>query len=63
VHDQQNAKRRIQCKKFLELKKKEFKRSKPTKKVSSPKKTPSGDNNQTQGVESPTQDSKLKPSP
>jgi hypothetical protein len=68
VHNQWNAKRRIQRKKFLELKKKEIETSKPTKKVwqrkvSSPTKTPSGDDNQIQGMESPAPDSKAKLSP
>jgi hypothetical protein len=54
VHNQLNAKRRIQRKKFLELEKKEIEESKPTKKVwqkklSSPSTTPSGDDNRTYG--------------
>jgi hypothetical protein len=46
-----------------EIERKEIKTSKPTrkmwqKKVSSPMTSPSGDNNRTQGMESPDQDSK-----
>jgi hypothetical protein len=68
VHNQRNAKRRIQRKKFLELEKKEIETSKPInkvwqRKVSSPTTTPSGDNNGTQGMESPTPDSKPELSP
>jgi hypothetical protein len=63
VRNQRNAKRRIQRKKFLELERKEIETSKTTrkawrKKVSSPMTSPSGDDNRTQGTESPTQDSK-----
>jgi hypothetical protein len=63
VHNQQNTKRRIQCKKFLELEKKEIETSKPTKKVwkrkvSSPMTTSSGDDNRAQGMESLAPDSK-----
>ena len=67
LHNQRNAKRRIQRKKFLESQ--EVKAEpQPTpkkvwqKKVSSPK-TPSGDDNQTEGMESPAPDSKPEPSP
>jgi hypothetical protein len=68
VHNQRNAKRRIQRKKFQELEKKEIETSKPTKKVwqrkvSSPMTTPSGDENPTQGMESPTPDSTPELSP
>jgi hypothetical protein len=68
VHIQQNVKRRIQRKKFLELEKKEIETSKPTKKVwqrkvSSPTTTPSGDDNRTQGMDSPAPDSKPELSP
>jgi hypothetical protein len=62
MHNQRNAKQRIQRKKFLELEKKEVETSKPTrkvwqKKVSSPTTSPSGDDNRTQGTVSPAQDS------
>jgi len=67
LHNQRNAKRRIQHKKFL--KSQEMKvETQPTpkkvwrKKVSSPK-TPSGDDNRTEGMESPAPDSKPEPSP
>jgi ABC-type uncharacterized transport system ATPase component len=68
VHNQRNAKRRIQHKKFLELERKEIKTSKPTrkmwqKKVSTPTTSASGDDNQTKGKESPAQDSKPELSP
>jgi hypothetical protein len=52
----------------LELEKKEIETSKPTKKVwqrkvSSPMTTPSNDENQTQGMESPALESKPELSP
>ena len=65
--NQSNAKRRIQRKKFLESQKTKVE-TPPThkkvwrKKVSSPQ-TPSGDDNQTKGMESPPPDSKPEPSP
>ena len=67
LHNQRNAKCRIQHKKFLESQEVKVK-AQPTpkkvwrKKVSSPK-TPSGDDNQTEGMESPAPDSKPEPSP
>ena len=67
LHNQRNAKRRIQRKKFLESQKMKVEMP-PTpkkvwrKKVSSPK-TPSGDDNQTKEMESPAPDSKPEPSP
>ena len=67
LHNQRNAKRRIQCKKFLESQEVKVE-TQPTpkkvwrKKVSLPK-TPSGDDNQTKGMESPSPDSKPEPSP
>jgi hypothetical protein len=65
VHNQRSVKQRIQHKKFLELEQNKIEASKPTrkmwqKKVPSPMTSPSGDNNRTQGIESPTQDSKPK---
>ena len=67
LHNQSNAKRRIQRKKFLESQEaKVVTQPRPKKvwrkKVSSPK-TPSGDDNRTEGMESPAPDSKPKPSP
>src|SRR6185437_6648225 len=64
IHNYRNARRRIQRKKFLESEKKEVK-SKPTPKKVWQKKgsssgTPSSDNKQTKGKESPAPDSKLK---
>ena len=67
LHNQRNVKQRIQCKKFLESQKTKVE-TPPTpkkvwrKKVSSPK-TPSSDDNQTKGMESPAPDSKHEPSP
>ena len=67
LHNQRNAKRRIQRKKFLESQEVKVE-TQPIpkkvwwKKVSSPK-TPSSDDNQTKGMESPTPDSKPEPSP
>jgi hypothetical protein len=67
LHNQRNAKRRIQHKKFLESREVKVE-TQPTpkkvwrKKVSSPK-TPSGDDNHTKGMESPAPDSKPEPSP
>ena len=67
LHNQRNAKRRIQHKKFLESQKTEVE-TPPTpkkvwrKKVSSSG-TPSGDDNKTIGMESPGPDSKLELSP
>ena len=67
LHNQRNPKRRIQRKKFLELQKTKVE-TPPTpkkvwrKKVSLPK-TPSGDDNQTKGMESLAPDSKPEPSP
>ena len=67
LHNQRNAKRRIQRKKFLESQKTKVE-TPPTpkkvwrKKVSSPK-TPSGDDNRTEGMESPAPDSKPEPLP
>ena len=67
LHNQRNAKQRIQRKKFLESQKVKVE-TPPTpkkvwqKKVSSPK-TPSGDDNQTKGMECPAPDSKPEPSP
>ena len=67
LHNQRNAKHRIQHKKFLESQ--EVKVETQTtpkkvwrKKVSSPK-IPSGDDNQTKGMESPAPDTKSEPSP
>ena len=66
LHNQRNAKGRIQCKKFLESQKTKVETPTPKKvwrkKVSSPK-TPSGDDNQTTGMESLAPDSKPEPSP
>jgi hypothetical protein len=67
LHNQRNAKRRIQRKKFLESQEVKVE-TQPTpkkvwrKKVSSPK-TPSSDDNRTKGMESLAPDSKLEPSP
>ena len=67
LHNQRNAKRRIQHKKFLESQELKVE-TQPTlkkvwrKKVSSPK-TPSGDDNQTKGMDSLAPDSKPEPSP
>ena len=67
LHNQRNAKRRIQRKKFLESQEAKVE-TQPTpkkvwrKNVSSPK-TPSGDDNRTEGIESPAPDSKPEPSP
>jgi hypothetical protein len=68
VHNQRNAKRRIQHKKFLKLERKEIETSKSMrktwqKKMSSPTTSPFDDDNQTQGMESLAQDSKPKLSP
>ena len=67
IHNQRNAKRRIQRKKFLEPQKIMVETPPTTKKVwrkkvSSPK-TPSGDDNQTKGMGNPTPESKPEPSP
>ena len=67
LHNQKNAKCRIQHKKFLASQEVRVE-AQPTpkkvwqKKVLSPK-TPSGDDNQTKGMESPAPDSKPEPSP
>ena len=67
LHNQKNAKQRIQRKKFLESQKTKVE-TPPTpkkvwrKKVSSPK-TPSADDNQTKEMESSVPDSKPEPSP
>ena len=67
LHNQRNAKRRIQRKKFLESQKTKVE-TPPTpkkvwqKKASSPK-IPSGDDNQTKGMESLAPDSKPEPLP
>ena len=67
LHNYRNARRRIQCKKFLESEKKEVE-SKPTpKKVwwkkGSSSGTPPSDDKRTNGKESPAPDSKPKPAP
>ena len=62
LHNQRNAKRRIQRKKFLESQKAKVETQPTPKKVSSPK-TPSGDDNQTKEMESSAPDSKPEPSP
>jgi hypothetical protein len=67
LHNQTNAKPRIQRKKFLESQKIMVETPPTTKKVwrkkvSSPK-TPSGDDNQTKGMGNPTPESKPEPSP
>ena len=67
LHNQRNAKQRIQRKKFLDSQEVKVK-AQPTpkkvwrKKVSSPK-TPSGDDIRTEEMESPAPDSKPEPSP
>ena len=67
LHNQKNAKCRFQRKKFLASQEVRVE-AQPTpkkvwqKKVLSPK-TPSGDDNQTKGMESPAPDSKPEPSP
>jgi hypothetical protein len=67
LHNQRNAKRRIQRKKFLDSQEVKVE-AQPTpkmvwrKKVSSPK-TRSGDDKQTEGMESPAPDSKPETSP
>ena len=67
VYNQQNAKRNIQYKKFLEFGKKEIEVTLPTHKVwkkeTSPPTSPSGDDDRTQGMDSLTQDEKLEPLP
>ena len=67
LHNYRNARRRIQCKKFLESEKKEVE-SKPTpkkvwRKKGSSSGTPSSDDKRTKGMESPALDSKPEPAP
>ena len=57
LHNQKNAKRRIQRKKFLASQEVKVEAQPTPKKVSSPR-TPSGDDNRTEEMESPAPDSK-----
>ena len=67
VYNQQNAKRNIQRKNFLEFGKKEIEVTLPTWKVqqkkASPPMSPSGDDDRTQSMDSLAQDEKLEPLP
>ena len=67
VYNQRNAKRNIQHRNFLEFGKKEIEVTLPTGKVyqkkASPPMSPSGDDDQTQSMDSLAQDEKLEPLP
>ena len=67
VYNQRNAKRNIQRKNFLEFGKKEIEVPLRTRKVQkkkvSPPMSPSGDDDQTQSMDSLAQDEKLEPLP
>jgi hypothetical protein len=67
LHNYRNTRQRIQCKKFLELEKKEVEATPAPKKVWQKKVsssgTPSSDDKRTEDMESPTADTKPEPAP